>query len=200
MIDLNIIKPIGKGTNRLCFIHPLDSNKCIKVTYSNDFSETIKEIRYYKFLQKKDISWDFLVKYYGSIETTLGKGEVFDLVRDYNGEISKTLSFYLQSDDKTKSIQNPLKLLEELKEYTLKENIVVKDLNTKNMLYQKLDNNTAKLVLIDGVVNNDFLPFSKYINFFTRKKIKRLWKRFEESLTKKYAFNNFFIKLLNQKF
>ncbi|PHO16786.1 hypothetical protein CPU12_13860, partial [Malaciobacter molluscorum LMG 25693] len=84
MILLNNIEAIGKGTNRLCFIHPQDENKCIKITYSNDFSESLKEIKYYKFLQKKNISWKFLVKYYGSVETSLGKGEIFDLVRDYN--------------------------------------------------------------------------------------------------------------------
>lgn len=199
MIDLDSLEPIGKGTNRLCFVHPEDKNKCIKITHSNDYSEAIKEIKYYKFLQKRNISWNLLAKYYGSVETSLGKGEVFDLIRDYNGEVSKTLSFYLQKDEKTKLILNPLELLKELKQYTFSENIIVKDLNTKNMLYQKLDDENARLVLIDGVVNNDFLPFSKYISFFTQKKIKRLWKRFENSLPKKYAFNNYFLELLNQK-
>lgn len=196
MIDLNNIKPIGKGTNRSCFVHPMDLNKCIKITHSNDYSETIKEIKYYKFLQKREISWDFLAKYYGSIDTSLGKGEVFDLVRDYDGNVSKTLSFYLQKDEKTKTLITPIKLLEDLKQYTLKENIVVKDLNTKNMLYQKINENEARLILIDGVVNNDFLPFSKYIPLFTQKKIKRLWKRFEESLPHKYSFNKYFLSLL----
>lgn len=199
MINLNNTKPIGKGTNRSCFIHPYDMNKCIKITHSNDYSETIKEIKYYKFLQKKETSWQLLAKYYGSVSTSLGKGEVFDLIRDYDGTISKTLSFYLQEDKKTKSLIKPIKLINELKKYTLKENIVVKDLNTKNMLYQKINENEAQLILIDGVVNNDFLPFSKYIPFLTQKKIKRLWKRFEESLPYKYSFNNYFLSLLKEK-
>nr|WP_165375069.1 YrbL family protein [Malaciobacter halophilus] len=199
MIDLSKLTPLGKGTNRVCFIHPKDQKKCIKVTHSNDHSEAIKEIKYYDFLKKRKISWQFLAKYYGSVDTSLGKGEVFDLVRDYDGTVSKTLSFYLQEDKKTKSLIEPIKLLNELKEYTLKENIVVKDLNTKNMLYQKINDNEAQLILIDGVVNNDFLPFSKYIPFLTQKKIKRLWKRFEESLPNKYFFNNYFLSLLNEK-
>ena len=198
MIDLSNIKPIGKGTNRLCFVHPKDKGKCIKITYSSDPSETENEIQYYHTLQKRDINWDFISKYYGSIETSEGKGEVFDLIRDYDGEISKTLSFYLQTAEKTQSITNPLVLLKMLKEYTLLENIVVKDLNTKNMLYQKINKNTAQLILIDGVSNNDFLFFSRYITFFTQKKIKRLWKRFENSLSKKYSFNKYFLELLNK--
>ncbi len=196
MIILDSLEPIGKGTNRSCFVHPNDKNRCIKITHSDDYSETIKEIKYYKFLQKRDISWRLLAKYYGSVETSLGKGEVFDLIRDYDGAVSKTLSFYLQKDEKTKILIEPIKLLNELKKYTLEQNIIVKDLNTKNMLYQKLNENSARLILVDGVVNNDFLPFSKYIPLFTQKKIKRLWRRFEESLPKKYFFNKYFIDLL----
>ncbi len=198
MINLSNNKPVGKGTNRSAFIHPHDDTKCIKITHSNDYSESIKEIKYYKFLEKRNISWTLLAKYYGSVETSLGKGEVYDLIKDYDGNISKTLSYYLQKDEKTKTLINPIKLLDELKSYTLKEGIIVKDLNTKNMLYQKLDQKSARLVLIDGVVNNDFLPFSKYISFFTQKKIKRLWKRFEDSLPRKYSFNKYFLSLLNK--
>ncbi len=189
MINLDNLEPIGKGTNRLCFVHPEDENKCIKITHSNDYSEAIKEIKYYKFLQQRAISWNLLAKYYGSVETSLGKGEVFDLIRDYNGEVSKTLSFYLQKDEKTKSILNPLKLLKELKEYTLSENIIVKDLNTKNMLYQKVDEKNARLVLIDGVVNNDFFTiFKTYIFFHSKKRYKGYGKDLRTLYLKKICF------------
>ena len=197
MIELNKNDELARGTNRACFAHPLDSNKCIKITISNDFSESQKEIEYYKFLEKKNISWKYISKYYGQVNTNLGKGEVFDLIKDYDGSVSRTLSSYLQNDEKTKSILNPFPLLQILKDYTLKEEVIVKDLNTKNMLYQKISNSEVRLILIDGVVNNDFLPFSKYISYFTRRKILRLWKRFEESLPKKYSFNNYFLSLVS---
>lgn len=198
MIDLDDLTAIGRGTNRTCYAHPQQSDLCIKVTHSNDFSEMIKEIKYYRYLMQRDISWEHISSYHGSIETTKGRGEVFDLIKDYDGEVSKTLSYYLQSDELTKSIINPIPLLKELKEYTLKELVVVKDLNTKNMLYQKVSEHEARLVLIDGVLNNDYLPFTKYIDYFTRKKIIRLWNRFENSLPKKYEFNLYFLELLNE--
>ncbi len=118
------------------------------------------------------------------------------MIKDFDGSVSRTLSSYLQNDEETKLIANPFPLLQILKNYTLKEGVVVKDLNTKNMLYQKVSDNESRLVLIDGVVNNDFLPFSKYINYFTIKKILRLWQRFEESLPKKYSFNKYFLGLI----
>ena len=195
MIKLEKSNFIAQGTNRACYIHPTDSNKCIKVTISNDSSESNKEIKYYKYLQNRSISFENIAKYYGVAKTDLGDGGVFDLVRDLDGDISKTLSYYLQKDELTKEILNPLPLLKELRKYTLDEGIVVKDLNTKNILYQKTDKG-AKLVLIDGVVNNDFLFYSNYSNYLANKKINRLWDNFESTLSRKYSFNKYFLKLL----
>lgn len=198
MININELNLIGKGTNRLCYEHPTDEHLCIKITHSDDFSEMKREIEYYKILQQQNISWDYIARYHGSVSTSQGQGEIFDLIKDYDGEISKTLSFYLQTEEKTKTLHNPVPLLESLKAYILEEMIVVKDLNTKNMLYQKINEQEVRLILIDGVLNNDYLPFTKYIPFFTRKKILRLWDRFEKSLPKKYAYNKYFVSLLNK--
>lgn len=199
MIYLSDETLIGKGTNRSCYLYPNNDSLCVKITHSNDFSEMQREVAYYKTLQNKNISWEYIAQYHGSIETSLGDGELFDLIKDYDGEVSKTLSYYLQKDQLTKSILDPIPLLKSLKQYTLDQSVVVKDLNTKNMLYQKIDENSARLVLIDGVLNNDYLPFTKYIDFFTKRKIDRLWKRFEESLPHKYHFNKYFLELLNKK-
>lgn len=199
ILDLSSGLEIGKGSSRVCFLHPHDRNKCIKITHLSHSKETMNEVKYYKILKKRGIVWDFLSKYYGSVETSLGKGEVYDLIRDYDGKVSKTLSFYLQKEERTKTLENPILLLANLKKYTLKQGIVVKDLNTKNILYQKNDEINVKLIIIDGIANNDHLPFSKYISYFREKKIKRLWKRFEESLPQKYFFNKYFLSLLNEK-
>jgi len=198
MIKLSKPLFIAQGTNRACYIHPDDKDKCIKVTISDDFSESQKEIKYYKFLEQQNISWNHISKHYNSIDTDLGTGEVFDLIRDDDGEISKTLSYYLQEDELTKNIINPITLLNELKEYTLQEGIVIKDLNTKNMLYQKIDNDNAKLILIDGVMNNDFLFYSNYFDNLRRNKLNKVWTNFEQSLREKYSYNQHFINLLKE--
>jgi len=197
MIKLTQVNYIAQGTNRACYIHPLDNTKCIKVTISNDYRESNKEIKYYKFLESKNISWVQISKYYGSILTNKGQGEIFDLIRDYDGSISKTLSYYLQTEELTRTILNPKKLLFNLKEYTLKENIVVKDLNTKNMMYQKIDENNARLILVDGIYNNSFLFYSNFFPFLAQRKINKLWDNFESSLFQKYKNNNYFITLFS---
>jgi hypothetical protein len=187
--------PIGNGTNRSCYINPIDDTKCIKINTSEDLSETKKEIAYYNYLINKNISFKHLSRYYGKIHTDIGIGYTFDLIKDYDGKISKTLSYYLQTEEKTKSIANPLKLLEELKNYTLEEEIIVKDLNTKNMLYQKIDEDNGKLIIIDGIANSRFLYPSRYFKNFRLQKIQSLWKDFEQSLPIKYSFNQYFINL-----
>lgn len=195
MIKLEKFNFVGKGTNRACYIHPDNLDKCIKVTISNDSSESNREIKYYKYLENRSISFENIAKYYGIAKTDLGDGGVFDLVRDEDGNISKTLSYYLQKDELTKEILNPIPLLKELRKYTIDEGIVVKDLNTKNMLYKKTDKG-AKLILIDGVVNNDFLFYSNYSNYLVNKKINKLWDSFESTLSRKYSFNKYFLELL----
>jgi len=189
---------IAKGTNRSCYLHPSDDSKCIKITHSNDYSESKKEIFYYLFLQNQNISWNHLTKYYGFVDTNLGKGEVFDLIRDYDGNISKTLSSYLQTPSKTKSIHNPIVLLQKLKSYCLKNNIIVKDLNTKNILYQKLDKDHGKLVLIDGLSIPKRYVYLNKCRPYMQNLHKKFWYQFENSLHQKYHFNDIFIKLLNQ--
>jgi hypothetical protein len=198
MIKLNESKKIGQGTNRACYIHPEDDSKCIKVTISNDHSESEKEKKYYKILQNKNISWKMLAKYYGTVNTDLGEGLVFDLVKDYDGQVSKTLQEYMISEEIITTIKNPIVLLHKLKAYQLEENIIIKDLNAKNILYRKLSENDGELIVIDGVSNNDFLPFSSYIDFFTRRKILRRWKIFEDSLpiNKMFKNNKVFLQML----
>jgi hypothetical protein len=176
-------------------MHP-NNNQCIKVTVGNNFLESKKEKKYYTLLKEKNISWEHIAKYHGTINTNKGEGLLFDIVKDNNGEISKTLSYYLQNETRTKSILNPIPLLEELKEYLLRENIMVKDFNTKNMMYQKLDNNKAKLIIVDGLEQTKIRSISRYIKYFSLKTINKRYNDFLFSLYRKYSHNKFFISLL----
>jgi len=197
MIDLKNSTIIGKGSSRICYQHPKDDTKCIKISILDDSKESLMEKRYYTYLEKLNISWDHLAKFYGEVKTDLGNGFIFDLVRDYDGSISQTLSFYLQTQERTKSILNPVILLDELKSYILKENIMIKDFNTKNMMYQKLNDTTARLVIVDGLHQSRILSLSAHIKYFSLKKIDKRYNEFEHSLYKKYKSNKYFIELLN---
>lgn len=195
MIDLSNQTPIGKGTNRLCFIHPKDKDKCIKITHSNDFTESIKEVKYYKFLEKRNISWKYISKYYGKIETSSGIGYQFDLIKDYDGNISKTLTYYLRNKDLTSKINNPVLLLNKFKTYCLKNKVLIKDINTNNLVYKRINKKEGYLVLIDGLSTSNYLNY--YSNYFFTKNTMKKWLIFEKNLKNKFPDNKFFHKLLN---
>ena len=105
MLTLESSALIGRGLRRECYFHPEDENKCIKVVVSGDHKETRREQSYYRLLEKRNISWRMLARFYGNVDTNLGEGAVFDLIRDYNGEISKTLGHYFSAINETDRIE-----------------------------------------------------------------------------------------------
>ena len=76
-----------------------DENKCIKVIVAGDHKETAREQAYYRLLEKRNISWRMLPRFYGQVDTNRGRGAVFELIRDYNAAVSKTLKHYLSANN-----------------------------------------------------------------------------------------------------
>lgn len=184
-IELSDSYLIGSGTNRACYAYPDERDKGIKITISGNHKETNREIKQYLFLQKRDISWDMLAKFYGTIETNLGEGEVVELIKDYDGEVSKSLDDYFRKITSLEDIKKFLDLLFELKEYLFREKIYVKDLNAVNVVYQKFDEKSGRLVIIDGLAHSSYIPFSRYIESLTMKKIDKSWNHFIYKIKKR---------------
>ena len=174
---------IGEGEDRLCLPHPLDSKKCIKVMKHPRAIKQMKSDMYWyqRFAADKQISWQMISKYHGRIDTNYGIGLVFDLVYDYNGEISKNLNYYLKLNDDTFNKQLP-QHLQQLKEFLLSQEIIFRDLSADNILCQFHDEKNFTLVIIDGIGNNEFIPVSTYISFFAKRKIKRKWEKFSKGI------------------
>ena len=115
MIELQENQLVGKGLHREVYVHPDDSSLCVKVVVLRGEEETRREQAYYKLLQRRNIVWDMLPQFYGVVETNKGEGAVFELIRDVDGSVSKTLEYYLQSAQLTEQysqgIQHSLQLL-----------------------------------------------------------------------------------------
>ena len=111
---------VGKGNERACYIHPEDKNKAIKITYENnnrkESKQTKLEVNYYKELEKRRMTnFKHLPKYFGEVKTDKGAGFVVELIRDFDGEVSKTFEYYLKKD----GVLKYKKELEEYKQYFL---------------------------------------------------------------------------------
>jgi hypothetical protein len=183
MLTLESSALIGSGLRRECYFHPEDVNKCIKVVVSGDHKETRREQSYYRLLEKRNISWKMLARFYGNVDTNLGEGAVFDLIRDFNGKISKTLEHYISAHSETDPISQYLRrALPQLKQYLLKWKIVTMSLKPQNIVYKRTHESKGFLVVIDNIGNSDFIPICNYVDWMAIQKIHRKWQRFEDLL------------------
>ncbi len=179
-------KPIGEGVERVAYLHPQDNKKLIKLVKPNCQNiQSKREVNYYNKLKKrKNMSWVHLPKFYGEIATDKGNGFVVELIRDYDGTISKNLDFYL----KKCGVDAYKVSLEELKNYFIKEKIVFNyDISPENILVRKIDKNNVVLVLIDGLGDTIFIKVLNHFRYFLTPKILRRWSRFEKKMQRDYA-------------
>ena len=190
MLTLESSQLIGRGLRRECYFHPTDENKCVKVIVAGDHRETVREQSYYRLLANRGISWKMLARFYGNIETNRGPGAVFELIRDYNGEVSKTLKYYLSAGSETgldyQKLSGTLVLL---KQYLLDWKIVTMAIKPGNMVFKKTAASEGTLVIIDNIGNSDFIPVCNYVAFMAIRKIRRKWRRFEQSLAQDFSRN-----------
>ena len=190
MIELIPESMIGMGQHRECYVHPEDSNRCIKVVVVRGEEETRREQAYYRLLQKRQISWEMLPRFYGVEETTMGPGAVFDLVRDVDGQVGKTCAHYFESTELTEqNYQGLLLALQALKQYLLEKNIITMTIFPKNIIYQKISENSGVAVIIDNIGNSDAIPIASYCRPFGNAKMERKWARFVRLLQKDFSNN-----------
>jgi hypothetical protein len=182
---------IARGGERECYEHPLDSTKVIKILYKKngvyayDGNRNNLEYRYYKFLEKSQISFSHIINCYEFVETNLGKGLIFDKVCDYNGNISIAFSKLIRKNKFSDDFE--LFLIEELKEYVFKNNILFIDNGLHNILCCEYEKDKYKLIIIDGLgAKREGFKFWLYLNskIYTKYKVKTQWNKF----IKKYEF------------
>ena len=165
---------IGRGRDRACYFHPLDQNKCIKVSIVDNDKQSRREPSYYKKLQADNISWDAISKYHGKVDTNLGDGLVFDIVQDFDGATSKAISYYLDHNLIDQEILTEILL--NIKNYLFTNNVLTRDISPNNLLFKRSSEKIGKLIIIDGLGNAELLPISSYFNYFTQRKINRKWR------------------------
>ncbi len=179
---------VGKGNERACYIHPEDKNKAIKITYENnnrkESKQTKLEVNYYKELEKRRMTnFKHLPKYFGEVKTDKGAGFVVELIRDFDGEVSKTFEYYLKKD----GVLKYKKELEEYKQYFLDNCIIFNyGMMPKNILLRKNSETDFDLVLIDGLGDVTYFTFLNKIKYLAIRRINRRWDKFVKKYLEKY--------------
>ena len=191
MVTVSTENYISQGLHRKVYIHPEDNSKCIKVLFHPDGTkEMAREKSYFSHLNKRDISWSHMPRYHGAIDTNDGEGLIYELIRDYTGDISDTLEHCFEDAKKTAKYADIIRnALTELKEYLLTNGIVTMTIKPKNILLQFESETQAKLVVVDNVGTSDFIPVCQYVRSLARSKTNRKWQRFIKASIAEYPDN-----------
>lgn len=189
MISLEGVEVIGRGATRVCFRHPEVPDKCIKVDIDPKKRVSQKEVRFFKRFKRRGIDWSMLPEYYGRVDTDRGEGYVFRLVRDFDGKSSKTLGECLRNQPDWLDYKRFGEALIGLKAYLRRERVTVYSLLDYNIVYQRVSDKEERLVVVDSIGNNQFLPLSNYIPVMARNMISRKWFQLEKRLLRDFGDN-----------
>ncbi|MDR0677042.1 MAG: PhoP regulatory network YrbL family protein [Elusimicrobiota bacterium] len=157
---------VAKGSNRHLYLHKNFPGKCIKIVLDETkkflrknnsywykrffplsyFGENKKELKYYKnILNKKNTEiFEYIPKMYGTIETNIGEGLLFDYF-----ENTISLKDYIEKFGFDNEIINQMKFFFKI---ILENNVQLRDQNIYNYLVQNINNTTNEVVMGGGKI------------------------------------------------
>lgn len=178
---------VGAGQNRNVYVHPADANLCVKVLRPERIGQPRQhkvlrqEANYYKHLAKRGVAGRHIARFHGCIQVRQGDaivaGNVFELIRNYDGQISKILRAELKARPGER--QNLLRAYRALHLEMLRERIISAGYSPHNIVVQWAGgaDSPPKCMMVDDVWNGEFWPLSTHIAAFARRKIIRRWRR-----------------------
>ena len=193
--------PFGVGGRRLCFTHPDDITKCVKVLrqdrdrtirgknsgfvpahlrrgYDNNADE--QKILESLYRQIGPEMSQHLPISHGVVETDLGPGLVLDLVRDANGQISRSLRELISTGHDLETFRPAF---DQFGNFLLEHVVLTRSLLDHNLAMQEKKDGSWQMYLIDGFGDPAWLPIAKWVRSVglrkVRRRIKTAWSRFE---------------------
>lgn len=171
-------KLIGEGSERFCYENLDNPSTCFKISKTGTSLQTIREVRYFHFLEKKGKYPKFFPKFYG----TFKKGEQLVLEQEYlrtNDQVEAVeLRQFITRASET-DFQKIEDFLEKTKQEMIQMNVIVSDIRTGNIvLLFNHDKSITRLVFVDGFGSPEFIPLPIYCPFFGKRKIERQWNKF----------------------
>lgn len=171
---------VGKGRDRICYEHPSNTNLCIKVSRVKE-KQSKREVSYFNFLIKTNTDLSKISIFHGKVNTNKGIGYTFDLIRDHDGKVSKTLRQCLELQEFT--IQWIQPQLMELKKYLTANKICIRDISPSNISCQRTPIG-INLFIIDGVSNANINPLTIRLQSLVNASINKAWKGLDRKLAR----------------
>ena len=147
IINLDNKDYFTEGGEKFVYFHPFDCNKCIKIPKEKRMMERIKDE--YRTLNRYP-NFKYYTKMYGFVDTNLGKGMVYELIKNINEhhKVSLTLRQFIIKYGVT---DNLIRKTIELANILINEEIFVNDVATHNIIVQSDEYKTLNLFICDGL-------------------------------------------------
>lgn len=179
---------LGDGNHKIVYAHPTDKSLCVKILRTEDDPDFYKESRYRKALGNRADSMTLLTKYFGEVETSKGKGYLFERVLDYDGKISQTmLNVFDDTVADIKLLPATEKLLLDFKRTYFAEKFLLAGVDPDNYLVQRISPTERRVRIIDNIGIATFIPLPYYFDYFAVKRAKKYWLRFVDLLRSDYG-------------
>lgn len=178
---------LGEGYWKRCYRHPANKDQCVKVVYRKGGEhEILRELSYRELLGKRKVDTRVLPRYFGTVETNLGTGYIYETVLDSDGSVSKPMGHFVKNEELLDA--NFAMLVSAIKKLKLdlwQNGIVTMGFNMNNIFIQ---NNRGQFEgrLVDNIGSASILPVEYYISYFARARLKRRWKRFTQKILADY--------------
>lgn len=196
IINVSGLQPFGTGAHRKCFPHPDNPDQCIKVIYNESASarkEIVRELKYYDVLSSSLKDWRGVPRYYGKVQTDMGTGYVYDLIRNYDGSAAPTLQKLMRDCKTEEEAQVILGIFKKFRQYLYDNEIQTLPLQSYNVLCQKTGPGADDYmpVACDNLGERAGIPLSRWFTFLCHRKQERRWKAFMETQSVKEFLEKF---------
>lgn len=192
---------LGVGNHKTVYAHPTDKNLCVKILHTPDDPDFIKESRYRKALGDRADKMTLLTKFFGEIETSKGKGYLFERVLDFDGKISQTMLNVLDDTvSNPKILPETQNLLLDFKKTYFDEKFLLAGVDPDNYLVQRVSKTERRVRIIDNIGIATFIPLPYYFDYFAIKRAKKYWLRFVDLMRSDYKsiFSEDFLRKLGE--
>ena len=137
---------LAAGSCRTVYQHPVVKSLCVKVNHNPRKDRNNTEVAFFEFHGKQTL--DFISPYQGMVETNLGAGVLLEIVKDYDGLVSKSLEEYIEEG--VISIDTACSYIKTLEKKILQYGVLLHDDGIQNILMRKEKDGRFTPILVDG--------------------------------------------------
>lgn len=189
MLVLSESDVMSRGTSRICYRHPRDAGKCIKVNRPGNPSTPNRiEFDYYEYLRRRNVPLRHVAACHGWVATDQGDGLVFDRVAWDGTADAPSVNLATAIRERRLAEEDVMRGLRELVGFLRDYRILWTDENPTNLCVSVRPD--LRFVVVDGLGGRRTVNFRyralktvpTFARLYTDKKIVRLYRRIQALL------------------